>query len=97
MEFITSLLSVIDLMVQAFSAVSAAAPLSFSVQGAVACTSDTCPGSFYTAVTVAWANIGYMTHADVIELIDKTNFGKWGILLYIGAAVAALIGVATNS
>jgi hypothetical protein len=46
---------------------------------------------------VAWANIGYMTHADVIELIDKTNFGKWGILLYIGAAVAALIGVATNS
>ncbi len=97
MEFITSLLSVIDLMVQAFSAVSAAAHLSFSVQGATACTSDSCPGSFYTAVTVAWANIGYMTHADVIDLIEKTNFGKWGILLYIGAAVAALIGVATNS
>jgi hypothetical protein len=97
MEFITSLLSVIDLMVQTFSTVSAAAHLSFSVQGATACTADSCPGSFYTAVTVAWANIGYMTHADVIELIDKTNFGKWGILLYIGAAVAALIGVATNS
>ena len=97
MEFITSLLSVIDLMVQVFGTVSAAAPLSFSVQGAVACTSDTCPGSFYTAVTVAWANIGYMTHADVIELIDKTNFGKWAVLLYLGAAIAALIGVATNS
>ena len=97
MEFITSLLSVIDLMVQAFSAVSAAAHLSFSVQGAVACTSDTCPGSFYTAVTVAWANIGYMTHADVIDLIEKTNFGKWAVLLYLGAAIAALIGVATNS
>jgi hypothetical protein len=38
-----------------------------------------------------------MTHADVLELIDKTNFGKWAILLYLGAAIAALIGVATNS
>lgn len=69
----------------------------FHVQGSTACTSATCPGSFYTAVTVAWANIGYMTHADVLDLVNNTNFGAWGIIFYIVAAIGGFIGVATNS
>ncbi|MEY4667834.1 MAG: hypothetical protein RL518_533, partial [Pseudomonadota bacterium] len=70
---------------------------SFSVQSATECTAESCPGSFYTAVTTAWANIGYVTHSDVLRFINKSNFGKWAILLYIGAAIGGLFGVATNA
>lgn len=61
------------------------------------CTSQTCPGSFFTAIATAWANIGYLTHSDVLRFINETNFGKWAIILYIGGAITGLIGVATNS
>ena len=61
------------------------------------CTPKTCPGSFYTAITTAWANIGYLTHADVLRFLNTTHFGKWAVLLYIAAAITALLGVATNS
>jgi len=71
--------------------------LSFSVQSATQCTSKTCPGSFYTAITTAWANIGYVTHADVLRFINTSHFGKWAIILYIAAAIGGLLGVATNS
>ena len=71
--------------------------VSFSVQSATKCTSTTCPGSFYTAITTAWANIGYVTHADVLRFLNTTHFGKWAVLLYIAAAITGLIGVATNS
>jgi hypothetical protein len=71
--------------------------VSFSVQSATKCTTDTCPGSFYTAITTAWANIGYVTHADVLRFLNTSNFGKWAILLYIAAAITGLLGVATNS
>lgn len=71
--------------------------VSFSVQSATQCTSTTCPGSFYTAITTAWANIGYVTHADVLRFLNTTHFGKWAILLYIAAAITGLLGVATNS
>ncbi len=71
----------------------------FAVQesGATVCTPKTCPGSFYTAIATAWANIGYLTHADVLRFLNTTNFGKWAILLYIAAAITGLLGVATNS
>jgi hypothetical protein len=71
--------------------------VSFSVQSATQCTSKTCPGSFYTAITTAWANIGYVTHSDVLRFLSTTHFGKWAVLLYIAAAITGLIGVATNS
>lgn len=61
------------------------------------CTPKTCPGSFYTAIATAWANIGYLTHADVLRFLNTTHFGKWAILLYIAAAITALLGVATNN
>jgi hypothetical protein len=71
--------------------------ISFSVESGTKCTSTSCPGSFYTAIATAWANIGYVTHADVLRFLSTTHFGKWAILLYIAAAVGGLIGVATNS
>ena len=71
--------------------------VSFSVQSATKCTSKSCPGSFYTAITTAWANIGYVTHADVLRFLNTSHFGKWAVLLYIAAAVGGLLGVATNS
>ena len=64
---------------------------------ATKCTPETCPGSFYTAIATAWANIGYLTHADVLRFLNTTHFGKWAILLYIAAAITGLLGVATNS
>lgn len=70
--------------------------VSFGVEAAK-CTPQSCPGSFYTAIATAWANIGYVTHADVLRFLDTTNFGKWAILLYIGAAITGLFGVATNA
>lgn len=75
--------------------VSSSTPL-FSVQGTT-CTGATCPGSFFTAIATAWANIGYMTHADMLELINETGFSAWGPLLYAVAAIAAFVGVATNT
>jgi hypothetical protein len=70
---------------------------SFSIEQATSCTPQSCPGSFYTAITTAWANIGYVTHADVLRFLNTSNFGKWAILLYIAAAIGGLFGVATNS
>jgi hypothetical protein len=66
---------------------------SFSVN----CDDNSCPASAYNLVTAAWANIGYMTHADFLYLINKTNFSAWAPLLYIIGAIGGLIGVAINS
>lgn len=38
-----------------------------------------------------------MTHSDLLHYITTTNFGHWGILLYVAAAVGALVSVAINS
>ncbi len=73
-----------------------ASAVSFGVE-ATQCTPQSCPGSFYTAIATAWANIGYVTHADVLRFLNTTNFGKWAIILYIGAAITGLLGVATNA
>lgn len=91
----TSILSIFNALSGVFGADVMTSPISFGVQAQ--CNGQTCPGSFFTAVATAWANIGYMTHADILELVDKTRFGTWAILLYICAAIAAFIGVATNS
>lgn len=60
------------------------------------CSSSTCPGSSYNLVTAAWANIGYMTHADFLYLITGTGFSAWAPLLYVVGAIGGLIGVAIN-
>ena len=73
-----------------------ASAASFGVE-ATKCTPQSCPGSFYTAIATAWANIGYMTHSDVLHFLNTTNFGTWAIILYIGAAITGLLGVATNA
>lgn len=64
---------------------------------AVSCNNETCPGSAYNLITAAWANIGYMTHADFLYLITGTNFSAWAPLLYVIGAIGGLIGVAINS
>ena len=98
MEVVTEMIPMLNVLVSFFLGDwFASAPSLFHVLGATACTESSCPGTFYTAVAAAWANIGYMTQADILDLVNKTNFGKWAILLYLGAAIAALIGVATNS
>ena len=107
MEIYTTIMSLLNVVMAFASGVSTDAPtavfgadysvISFSVQSATKCTSTTCPGSFYTSITTAWANIGYVTHADVLRFLNTSHFGKWAILLYIAAAVGGLIGVATNS
>lgn len=61
------------------------------------CSSATCPGSSYNLVTAAWANIGYMTHADFLYLITGTGFSAWAPLLYVVGAIGGLIGVAINT
>jgi hypothetical protein len=61
------------------------------------CSDATCPASAYNLVTAAWANIGYMTHADFLYLITGTNFSAWAPLLYAVGAIGGLIGVAINS
>lgn len=58
---------------------------------------EPCPGSQFTAVGAAWANIGYMTHSDMLHFVSETNFGLWACLLYAAAAIGALVGVAINS
>ena len=65
--------------------------------GVVDCNPNNCPGSSYNLVTAAWANIGYMTHADFLHLVNDTNFGAWAPLLYVIGAIGGLIGVAINS
>jgi hypothetical protein len=65
--------------------------------GVVDCNPNNCPGSSYNLVTAAWANIGYMTHADFLHLVTGTNFGAWAPLLYVIGAIGGLIGVAINS
>ena len=107
MEIYTTIMSLLNVVITLAAGVATDAStsvfgadysfLSFSVQSATKCTDKTCPGSFYTAITTAWANIGYVTHADVLRFLNTSHFGKWAILLYIAAAVGGLIGVATNS
>lgn len=63
----------------------------------VSCNDEMCPGSAYNLITAAWANIGYMTHADFLDLITGTNFGAWAPLLYVVGAIGGLIGVAINT
>ncbi len=107
MDIYTTIMSLLNVVMTLATGVAADAStavfgadysfVSFSVQSATPCTSKTCPGSFYTAITTAWANIGYVTHSDVLRFLSTTHFGKWAVLLYIAAAITGLIGVATNS
>ena len=107
MDIYTTIMSLLNVVMTLATGVAADAStavfgadysfVSFSVQSATPCTSKTCPGSFYTAITTAWANIGYVTHSDVLRFLNTTHFGKWAVLLYIAAAITGLIGVATNS
>jgi hypothetical protein len=66
----------------------------FLAQGA--CSSDSCPGSFYLPITAAWANIGYMTHGDFVHFVWNTSFGLWAALFYAVGAAGALIAVSIN-
>lgn len=66
-------------------------------QVATSCSDETCPGSQMTKTAAAWANIGYLTHSDMLYFINSTGFGAWAPLLYACAAVAALTGVALNA
>ncbi len=68
----------------------------FAVQ-AKKCSVDSCPGSQFTSIAAAWANIGYVTHSDVLNYITTTKFGLWAPLIYVCAALAALVGVAINA
>ena len=107
MEIYTQMLAVLDIMMTLFTGVLGDASGSFmgaqgsffdfAVQEGTVCTPTTCPGSFYTAITTAWANIGYLTHSDVLRFLNTSHFGKWAVLLYIAAAITGLLGVATNS
>jgi hypothetical protein len=64
--------------------------LSFGVQAGC----DPCPASQFTEIGAAWANIGYMTHSDMLHFVSETKFGLWAVLLYAAAAIGALVGVA---
>ena len=107
MDIYTTIMSLLNVVMTLATGVAADAStsvfgadysfVSFSVQSATPCTAKTCPGSFYTAITTAWANIGYVTHADVLRFLNTSHFGKWAVLLYIAAAIGGLLGVATNS
>jgi hypothetical protein len=69
----------------------------FGVQGgAISCSPESCPGSQFTQIAAAWANIGYVTHSDLLHYITTTKFGLWAPLIYACAALGALIGVAIN-
>ncbi len=58
---------------------------------------EPCPGSQFTPIAAAWANIGYMMHSDMLYLVSFTGFGLWGPLLFAAAAIGALVGVAINT
>jgi hypothetical protein len=60
------------------------------------CNRSSCPGSFYLAITAAWANIGYMTHADFVHFVWNTSFGLWAALFYAVGAAGALVAVSIN-
>jgi hypothetical protein len=60
------------------------------------CNRSSCPGSFYLPITAAWANIGYMTHADFVHFVWNTSFGMWAAIFYFAGAVGALISVSIN-
>lgn len=70
---------------------------SFFVQ---TCNGNDCPGSSYSLITTAWANIGYMTHSDFLHLMSPssgTDIHAWAPLLYVVGAIGGLISVALNS
>jgi hypothetical protein len=69
--------------------------LDFAVQ-VQRCDRELCPGSQFTKVGAAWANIGYLAHSDVLNMLSATEFGAWAPLLYVCAGIGALIGVAMN-
>ena len=91
------MLAVLETVVNLVGPLFSAADTLSSFNVVTQCTEDSCPGSFFTAIATAWANIGYLTHADVLKFMGKTDFKYWAIILYIAAAVSGLIGVATNS
>jgi hypothetical protein len=62
-----------------------------------ACSRQDCPGSGYNSITVSWANIGYMTHADFLHFVNNDSFGYWAAILYLCGAIGALVSVALNS
>lgn len=90
MLFLNSLVSSLG-----FALGDIATGLDFAVQTQL-CSRDLCPGSQFTKVGAAWANIGYLAHADVLHMLSATEFGAWAPLLYVCAGIGALIGVAMN-
>lgn len=78
-----------------FAVGDVATGLDFAVQTQL-CSRDLCPGSQFTKVGAAWANIGYLAHADVLHMLSATEFGAWAPLIYVCAGIGALIGVAMN-
>ncbi len=93
---VVTILSLVRLVLFSVRHIIVAMTESFSARFSV-CDSLTCPGSSYNLVTAAWANIGYMTHADFLYLITGTNFSAWAPLLYVIGAIGGLIGVAINT
>jgi len=81
----------VDALNAAIDAVSSG--ITFSAQ---TCSKEACPGSSYTSITAAWADIGYMTHADFVHFVWNTSFGLWAAVLYVLGAVGALISVSIN-
>lgn len=90
MLFLNSLVSSLG-----FALGDIATGLDFAVQTQL-CSRDLCPGSQFTKVGAAWANIGYLAHADVLHMLSATEFGAWAPLIYVCAGIGALIGVAMN-
>lgn len=82
----------IDLL-SAIATAAAQGGLHFAVEGE--CTN--CPGAESTLIAAAWANIAYMHHAALLYFVSFSAFGAWAPLLYVVAAICALIGVATNN
>jgi hypothetical protein len=76
-----------------FSSVSGVFDFTVQVQR---CDRDLCPGSQFTLAGASWANMGYMAHADLLHMLSATEFGHWAPLIYVCAAIGALIGVAMN-
>ena len=74
------------------SELTLSSPLHFFVQAGQKC--NDCPGSQFTAIGAAWANIGYVTHSDFLHYVTTTKFGLWANLLYVAAAMGGIIGLA---
>lgn len=92
--FINSLLGVLGTSATQWYDTSSAL-LDFVVQ-AQRCDRDLCPGSQFTKVGAAWANIGYLAHSDILHMLGTSDFGAWAPLLYVCGGIGALIGVAMN-